>query len=150
MKDYLPANFTFLSATNGGTHAGGTVTWAIPGPLAANQSITLYFTGKVTQAGNYSNKTEICNYEEAGEPQDADSNPCNMGPGGNPSEDDEDVLCYIVNNPITPTIDIELTKNLSTNQTMFTSGDNISFIVSVTNKGNTAVTNASVKDYLPL
>ena len=58
------------------------------------------------------NRAEICNYEETGEPQDGDSDPCTMGVTGNPSEDDEDSLCIEItqpNNP-TPTIDLELDK----------------------------------------
>lgn len=35
------------------------------------------------------NKAEICNYEEAGEREDYDSDPCTMGPNGNPVQDDE-------------------------------------------------------------
>ena len=78
VKDYLPSGYQFVSASNGGVNSNGTVTWTIPGPLEPNQSITLYLTGKVNQEGNFTNKTEVCNYEEAGEPQDADSNPCTM------------------------------------------------------------------------
>ena len=89
MKDYLPAGYQFISTTNGGTNANGVITWTIPGPLAPNQSMTLYLTGRVVQEGSFVNKTEVCNYEEAGEPQDADSNPCTMGPNGNPVQDDE-------------------------------------------------------------
>lgn len=54
-------------------------------------------------------------------PKDPDSNPCNMTASGTPSQDDEDQLCINITNPITPTIDIELTKDLSTSQTMFNS-----------------------------
>lgn len=146
VKDYLPAGYQFVSASNGGVHNNGVVTWTIAGPLNQGQSMTLYLTGKVSAAGNYWNKTEICNYEEAGEPQDPDSDPCTMGASGTPVEDDEDELCLDVVNPITPYVDIELTKEVNGNN-MLNSGNTISFTVTVTNKGNTGVNNMSVKDY---
>lgn len=146
VKDYLPAGYQFASASNGGTNNNGVVTWTIAGPLNQGQSMTLYLTGKVSAAGNYVNKTEVCNYEEAGEPQDPDSDPCTMGASGTPIEDDEDDLCFDVVNPITPYIDIELTKEVNGNN-MLNSGNTISFTVTVFNKGNTGVNNISVKDY---
>ncbi len=83
-------------------------------------------------------------------PKDPDSNPCDMTSTGTPDQDDEDQLCTVVVNPITPTIDIELDKSLSDpSHTMFNSGETITFNVVVSNHGTTGVVNASVKDYLP-
>lgn len=41
------------------------------------------------------NKAEVCDYEEAGEWQDYDSNPCNMKALGEPREDDEGMVTIL-------------------------------------------------------
>ncbi len=49
MVDDLPAEVTFVSATNGGTNVAGTVTYPIiAGPMLANDTITYTWTGTVT------------------------------------------------------------------------------------------------------
>ena len=41
------------------------------------------------------NKAEVCDYEEAGEREDPNSNPCTMGPNGNPMQDDESMVTIL-------------------------------------------------------
>ena len=91
VKDYFPTSLQFVSASNGGTVNGHTITWNIAS-LAPNQSITLYFTGKIVSSERSKNKAEVCDYEENWEPQDPDSDPCTMWPDGMPVEDDEDLV----------------------------------------------------------
>lgn len=148
VKDYIPAWFSFVSASNGWVHSNGVVTWTVAWPLNPNQSITLTLNLKANKEGKFTNKTEICNYEESGESQDNDSDPCDMWPSGNPSDDDEDSLCIDIVNPINPTIDIELVKTIVW-PTIYNSGDTITFSIIVTNKGNTTAT-TDVKDYFPI
>lgn len=44
VTDTLPAGVTFVSASNGGTLAGSTVTWNLPGELAAGDDVELTVT----------------------------------------------------------------------------------------------------------
>jgi hypothetical protein len=84
VKDYLPASLQFISATptqasiapNG---MGNTITWNIAS-LAPGATTTITVNAKIIEALRDKNKTEVCDYEENGEPQDPDSAPCNMGP----------------------------------------------------------------------
>jgi len=84
VKDYLPASLQFVSATpaqasitpNG---MGNTITWNIAS-LAPGATTTITVNAKIVEALRDKNKTEVCDYEETGEPQDPDSAPCTMGP----------------------------------------------------------------------
>lgn len=58
VKDPLPTGTTFASATNGGTAAGGFVTWNL-GNIAAGQSGTVGFTVNVAADGTYTNQAEL-------------------------------------------------------------------------------------------
>ena len=65
---------------------GNTITWNITS-LAPGQTTTITIQAKIILAVWEKNRTEVCDYEEAGELQDPDSDPCNMGPNGMPNED---------------------------------------------------------------
>lgn len=58
IRDTVPANTTFVSASHGGTESGGVVTWVV-GTLEPGQSATVFFTVKV--AANLSAGTLILN-----------------------------------------------------------------------------------------
>ena len=44
ITDDVPAGFTFLDASDGGTESGGTVTWILPSPLTASGSVSFRTT----------------------------------------------------------------------------------------------------------
>ena len=58
LTDTLPAGVTFVSATNGGTYSGGTVTWNL-GSLGASQTSTVSVTVTLSSPGNYSNTASL-------------------------------------------------------------------------------------------
>jgi uncharacterized repeat protein (TIGR01451 family) len=57
VTDTLPAGVTFVSATDGGSFAGGVVTWNL-GSLAANAEKTLGITAKAAAQGRQCNKVQ--------------------------------------------------------------------------------------------
>lgn len=81
---------------------GTTVTWSIAS-LAPGATTTITINAKIIAALWDKNKVEVCDYEEGTEPQDPDSEPCNMTPSGTPNEDDEDLVMRDVNDP-SPTV----------------------------------------------
>lgn len=118
VKDYLPASLQYISSTpnavsNTPNGMGTTLTRNIAS-LAPGATTTITIQAKIVQALWDKNKTEVCDYEEQGEPQDPDSQPCNMGPGGMPSEDDEDMIMWDVNEPQSTLSCDSLTINPST------------------------------------
>ncbi len=58
VTDVIPPGTTYVSATGGGTHSGGVVTWNLP-PLAAGASGALSLTVNATADGVYSNTAKM-------------------------------------------------------------------------------------------
>jgi uncharacterized repeat protein (TIGR01451 family) len=141
VKDYLPTDLTFVSASHNAIHVSGTVTWTVS--LAPNTSTTLYVTWLATaNPGSHINSAEICNYTGMSNSGDIDSNPCN---GVNANEDDDDMVTFTCGPA--PTIDVSLQKQLLSNQTSYTVGQNVGFSITVSNTWNTAINSVQVKDY---
>ena len=92
VKDYKPSTAQF-AYTYGGIISNNTVTWKVAS-LWVWASKVLYVEIKRGK-GMLINKAEVCDYEEAGEREDPDSNPCTMGPNGNPVQDDESMVTIL-------------------------------------------------------
>ncbi len=168
IAEYVPAGMSLSSAdTNGWTDVDmdGTLENVIPGPLMPNDrgeveivlTIDASFTGSSIE-----NHAEISEFTDAdGDPQeDNDSTPDddpNNDPFGDDNQedgngmDDEDdsdpEVVYLSDGDV---YDMALSKNLDpdTEFPVFP-GDDVTFIIEVTNQGNTVVQNVDVVDYLP-
>jgi len=92
VKDYIPYGWSF-DMVLWWTILGNTATWKIDS-LWAGESKQLRAWVKRKNA-LLVNKAQICDYEEAGEWQDYDSNPCNMKPLWSPKEDDESMVTIL-------------------------------------------------------
>ncbi len=96
VKDYIPSNWLALTIGNGWVQNWTTITWAGL-TLDPNQTLSLSLSVTKTVQWDSINKAEICGYLWSNSvvvPHDPDSNPCDMGPSGISTEDDEDVVNY--------------------------------------------------------
>jgi uncharacterized repeat protein (TIGR01451 family) len=144
VQDILPAWLTFVSATPSATQNGQTLTWNVSS-LGVNQSTTFTVVATVATVWTHTNFAQVCNYEETGEPQDADSSPdCNVQTNNEDDEDEVSISCTPV-----PVFDLSLDKDFLGTSAAFVVGDQIWFKITITNSGNTTVNNFQVKDYLP-
>ena len=116
----MPSSLQYVSSQPNGVALGNNrYQWSIAS-LAPGATTTITIQAKIIQALWDKNKAEVCAYEEVGEPQDPDSDPCNMGPDGMPSEDDEDLIMRDVNDP-TPSMSCDnLTLSPSTGTVPYT------------------------------
>jgi uncharacterized repeat protein (TIGR01451 family) len=152
VKDYLPAGLQFVSASAGGTHNAGTVTWNNLSILAVE---TFYLTVRVKYIGPMSNGketnwAEICDYNgvagNLSNPHDTDSTPCN---GTGNSEDDVS-SGSIIPTPPAGNIDVNINKLVNGVKSYAAySGEVVIFTMVVGNSGTVAANNFTVKDYLP-
>ena len=169
VTDYLPAGTTLNDG--GWTAVGGKATLNTPiASLAAGAITTVNITLKVdaTFTGtSINNKAEISSAKDTNgaTPTDVDSTPDNTDgnqPGEvNPindevnqngknggDEDDHDNEPVTVQQPIN--FDLALKKTLAAGQpTTVTSGDNVTFTITVTNQGTIGATSIKVTDYIP-
>jgi uncharacterized repeat protein (TIGR01451 family) len=136
VADTLPAGkVTFVSASAGCNHSGGVVTCG-PVSVTAGGDVQFQITVTVTDAtGGLSNTAQIT----AADQSDPDSTP-NNGTGN--SEDDQVVL-----STPQPVADLELT-NVVNNATPAV-GANVTFTVTLTNKGPDSATDVEVNALLP-
>jgi uncharacterized repeat protein (TIGR01451 family) len=134
LTDGLPLGLTYESnSTSQGTYNSLTAVWSI-GNLEVNASALLNITATVTQPGFRNNTVELT----AADQVDPDSTPNNH----NSSEDDQrDQLIYV------PEADIELTKSVDNPAPLV--GDQVTYTITVLNRGPDDVTNLQVADGLP-
>ena len=84
---------TFVSATSNATQNGQTLTWNVAS-LAPNQTTSFTVIARVDAPGTQTNFAQVCNYEESGEPQDADSAPdCSTQTNNEDDEDEVIISC---------------------------------------------------------
>ncbi|MFD2036718.1 hypothetical protein ACFSKL_18075, partial [Belliella marina] len=128
VSDMLPAGTGFVSASNGGTETGGTVTWSL-GTIAAGESMEL--TLVVSTAASLEAGTTISNIAVADSPTDED---------GPVESDPEDV-----------TVETEAALNITKTATSATvlAGENISYTITVGNAGPSDAEDVTVSDVLP-
>ena len=132
--DLLPAGVSYASHA-GGLYNPGTGIWSI-GNLNANASTTLTITATVAASGAITNYAQV----QTAQHFDIDSTPGNAPPF---TEDDDD---YAVITP-PPAADLELRKDVDNgNPNLF---DDVTFTITVTNRGVDAATGVTVEDLLP-
>ncbi|HRK73397.1 MAG TPA: DUF11 domain-containing protein, partial [Rhodothermales bacterium] len=134
-KDVLPAGLNFVSANPSiGSFDNGSGVWTV-GNLANGQAVTLQITATVNTRDRVTNYAQV---SAANEP-DVDSTPNN----NSTTEDDDDQVSL----QGTPRIDLELTKTVDNNKPAINS--NVTFTITVVNKGPNNGTGIEVKDVLP-
>ena len=132
--DTLPAGTTFVSAmASQGSYVNGTGVWTV-GSIADGANATLEIVASVDSAGAKTNSAQV----SAATQTDSDSTPNNSIA----SEDDQDSVT------LTPQdADLSLTKTVD--DATPTSGQNVTFNVTVSNAGPSSATNVVVQDSLP-
>ena len=133
VSDTLPANTTFVSASDGGTFNGGVVTWNI-GPVAAGATLTRTVTvvvNGVIPAG----VTQIINTASV---QDDGSNGPDPNPANNTASDTDTLNAA-------PDLVITKTDGL----TSVVPGQTVTYTLTVTNVGTQDATGVVVTDILP-
>ncbi|WP_339754210.1 DUF7507 domain-containing protein [Algoriphagus aquimarinus] len=128
ITDALPDGLTFISADNGGTNNGGTVTWSVP-TLAAGATVNLVLNVMVN--AEVPGGTEISNVAIVSSPDDPET----------PKESDPEVVT------VQKDVDLTITKKASTSTVL--AGGDFSYTISVSNAGNKEATNLSITDALP-
>ncbi|MFD2033961.1 hypothetical protein ACFSKL_04110, partial [Belliella marina] len=128
VTDVLPAGTGFVSATNGGTEAGGTVTWNL-GTLAAGESVTVDLV--LSTSPSLAVGTSISNIAVVDSPTDED---------GPKESDPEDV-----------DVETEAALNITKTATSATvvAGENISYTITVSNAGPSDAQDVTITDVLP-
>ena len=137
--DVVPDGYTTIgSINNGGTEAGGLISWS--GLNVANGTpLVLSYTAVVTATGNYTNYAEIT----ASDQFDPNSTPDPTPDTDAPTEDDE-----VGFTPVIQLVsDLELTKTVDEAAPLV--GDDVIFTLTVTNNGPNDATGIQVTDVLP-
>lgn len=136
VRDLLPSGYTFLSASgSSGTYDPQSGIWALGGPMADQAVETLEIVARVNPSGDYFNKAEVIasqNYDPNSEP-DNDSL----------FENDQDSAGTT---PL-PASDLEL--DLQVDNAVPQAGSQITFGLTVTNKGPSEAMGVEVRDLLP-
>ena len=134
VTDQLPADISFISATpSQGSYDSATGLWTV-GTISSGGSATLQLTGTLTTAGAKTNTAQVTTSDQV----DPDSTPGN----NNAAEDDQ------ASATLTPEIiDLSLTK--SVNDASPNVGEQIAFVITVSNAGPSTATGVNVSDALP-
>ena len=134
VRDALPAGLAYVGHANG-LYNPGTGAWSI-GNLNANASTSLTITATVLASGPITNFAQV----QTAQHFDVDSTPGNAPPF---TEDDDDFV--VVDAP--PAADLELRKDVDNGNPNLL--DNVTFTVTVTNRGPDAASGVTVGDVLP-
>ena len=160
--DAIPAGMTFVSASDGGTVSGSTVTWSNLPNLNPGDAQQLTITLNLADAtvGEYINRAEISedsadDFNTTDEDSTPDSN-VNNDPVDNhndptlddaPGDEDDNDLEEI---QVGIEYDLALIKTLSAGQsTIVEQGDNVSYDITIANQGNVESLTYSVVDHIP-
>jgi len=135
VTDPLDANVTFVSASNGGAFAGGTVTWTgLTVPAGGNLALTVVvmvndpLPANVTQIGNFA-------YQTGGTPPD-----CTLTP--------RPANCTVIVTPPPGTVSIAKSVSDANGNGMADPGETLTYTIMLTNSGGQAVVNYGVTDPL--
>jgi uncharacterized repeat protein (TIGR01451 family) len=131
--DTLPANTSFVSASDGGSESGGVVTWTI-GPLAAGASVQRTVTVQVDSAV----PAGVDQITDTAEVTDDGANGADPTPGNNTDTDTDTVIAA-------PDLRISKDDGL----TVVEPGDTVVYTLTITNDGNQDATGVEVTDTLP-
>jgi len=144
LRDYIPSGLIYTGADwevqNNIALYGGTIASLAPG---ASSTVSISFIIDPNFLGaSITNKAEINDFDGG---TDVDSTPGN----GSSQEDDDDTATISVQQQ-SQIFDLSLTKEVYTDVTPgpFQPGDQVSFLITVTNEGNVIATNVQVSDYL--
>ncbi|WP_343762917.1 DUF11 domain-containing protein, partial [Gangjinia marincola] len=145
LGDTVPDGYTNITAiSNAGTETGNLVTWTnLTIPVGTTLSLT--YEAEVTATGNYTNFAEI-----TAAPLDPDSTPDPTPDSDAPVEDDEASTTPVVE----PVSDVEITKALDSFNDLdgsgsITSGDIVTYTITVVNNGPNVATSIIVQDTYP-
>ncbi|MCK5638857.1 MAG: DUF11 domain-containing protein, partial [Flavobacteriaceae bacterium] len=134
VTDLLPNGFTYISDDASGTYVSSSGIWSVGNILNGNSEI-INITATVNATGNYTNIAEVT----AADNFDPDSTPAN----GIASEDDQD---EVIITPI-PVADLSLVKTV--NDMNPTTGDTVTFTLTVQNDGPSDATGINIEDIVP-
>lgn len=165
ITDYLPSNLIFNAIDNPGwSLVGGKPTYTIAGPIApgANVNVPLILMADAPILGN----SEVINTAEISDAKDNDGisqidddstpdannndtylqdNEINGNGKGGEDEDDHDRAIITVK-----TFDLALIKQLAPGEDMFAEpGEEVTYVITVTNQGMIPADNIEVTDYIP-
>ena len=145
VTDQLPSGFAYLNDNGNGTYDNTTGIWML-GNLAAGMTASLDIAVTVLPGGSYTNYADI----SAMDGNDIDSDP-NTSHGvddngdGQPDDDEDSVIINIG-----AVFDLSLNKTLAPNQSnMVNLGDDVEYLIQVTNEGTLDATNIKVVDMIP-
>ncbi len=145
LTDQLPAGYSYVSDTSGGDYNAATGEWTIPA-IPSGNTVVISITGTVLANGvatDYDNYAEIT----ASDNVDFDSDPTisfgtdDLGDGL--ADDDE---AFVEVRPI-PVSDLSIVKTV--NDLNPTTGDVVTFTLTVRNDGPSDVTGVAVEDVIP-
>ncbi|MFP4845430.1 gliding motility-associated C-terminal domain-containing protein, partial [Winogradskyella sp. PE311] len=140
VTDLLPSGYDFvLFSSTTGAYDETTGLWTV-GSILSGDSETLLIDVLVNGTGDYLNVAEVTDSDVL----DIDSIPNNDD--GDQSEDDED---NAIVTPIESIADLSLTKEVVDNDTSPLVGEEITFIITITNSGPEDATGVEVTDLLP-
>ena len=134
VADLLPTGYTYVSDDGAGAYVAGTGIWTVPNIISGNTA-TINITATVLATGIYNNTAEVT----ASDNVDPDSTPNN----NDATEDDQST---VVVTPI-PVSDMSLVK--SVNDLNPTTGDIITFTITLHNNGPSDATGIAVEDVIP-
>jgi len=133
VADLLPSGFTYVS-DDAGTYVDGTGIWTV-GAITSGNTTVINITATVNATGNYTNVAEV----SAADNFDPNSTPNN----GVATEDD---YFEITVDPI-PVADLSIVKTV--NDMNPTTGDIVTFTITISNDGPSAATGITVEDIMP-
>ncbi|AWV97705.1 T9SS type B sorting domain-containing protein [Arcticibacterium luteifluviistationis] len=164
VTDLIPGGMEFVSASDGGTAAGGLVTWNLPTSLApaATKTVTLELKIVDFTKRSYTNFTQISDdsadeygidpisglpeRDEDSVPNNDDSSDPDAGPGtDNTGEDDEDSAPV----DIDINYDLSLVKNRTSDAVASPANPNVTYDIIIKNDGDVESFAYAVTDLIP-
>ena len=133
VADLLPSGYTYVS-DDAGTYDAGTGIWTV-GDITSGNTSVINITATVNATGNYTNVAEV----SAADNFDPNSTPNN----GVTTEDDYFEITIV---PV-PVADVSIVKTV--NDMNPTTGDVVTFTITVSNDGPSTATGISVEDIMP-
>ncbi|HEY1054063.1 MAG TPA: SdrD B-like domain-containing protein, partial [Emticicia sp.] len=137
VEDQMPTGLDFISSPFF-TKNGNILTSKISN-IAPGQTITLDYIVKVNSSGDKINFAQISKADQ----KDIDSTP------GNASTASEDDNSKVIISPVTDEVVADLSLDKTTNKTTATTGELITYYITVLNNGSSNATNVEVKDVVP-
>lgn len=134
VRDIIPAAVSLTNVkVSAGTYSAASGIWKL-NHLFKGAHATATFTGNTIKDGIFENTAEVV----ASDQKDTDSSPGN----NNPNEDDQATV--VIRSLLTKPADLELIKQVD--KAIVVSGDDVNFIVTLSNKGPETATGITVKD----